>query len=85
MEPSIHLSWSFLQKKGNIAKSNFCKKFHFRCLKGPLPIPTLNASPKFIDLMENNSPIFNNPFPHCTIKIWRKKIFKTGFRKLLIL
>ena len=36
--------------------------------------------------MQNTSPLFNNPLsPHPTIKMPRMKIFKTSFRKLLIL
>ena len=67
--------------------------FFFNFEKGraglpPLPPPPSNyasAIPKSIDLMQSTGPLFNNPLPHSTIKLWKIKTFKIGFRKLLIL
>ena len=50
----------------------------------PTPL-TINTFPKSIDFMQNASPLFNNLLPHSTIKLRRIKIFKAGFKKLLIL
>ena len=46
--------------------------------------PTINTPLKSRDLMQNTSPFFNNPLTHRAIKLPRIKIFKTGFRKLLV-
>ena len=47
----------------------------------PLPPAPLNLQIWF----KISAPLFNNTLPHPTIKLQRIKIFKTGFRKLLIL
>ena len=36
-------------------------------------------------MMDNTSSLFNNSLSNSTAKLWRIKIFKTGFRKLWIL
>ena len=47
--------------------------------------PLTKISPKSIDLMQNTSPFFNKLLPRPTMKLWRIKISKSGFRKLSIL
>ena len=47
---------------------------------------TIKTSPKSIDLMQNTSPLFNNPFlSPCNYVIENKDIFNIDFRKLSIL
>ena len=49
----------------------------------PTP-PTINTSPKSIDLMQNTSPVFNNPLLLPIITLRRIKTFKTiDFVKIL--
>ena len=45
------------------------------------PTPPINTSPKSLYLMEDTSPLCNNPLPHPTTELERIKIFKTNFRK----
>ena len=45
----------------------------------------LITSSKSIDLIQNTSPLFNNPLTYHTRNLQRIKIFKTGFIKLSIL
>ena len=46
--------------------------------------PTVNTSSTSIDLMQNRNPFFNNSLLRHSIKLWKIKIFRTGFRKLWI-
>ena len=62
-----------------------CPKKYQLLVRLILLLPTFNTSPKSIDPMQNTSPFFNNPLPHPTIKLWRIKTFKTGFKRLSIL
>ena len=70
-------------------KVNVCSRKQFSqnyfLLWWILLLPTINTSLKSIDLMQNTSPLFNNPLLHPTIKLRRIMTFKTGFRKLSIL
>ena len=92
MEPVKHLSRSLLWKTStSYSRKQFLQKFPLRRFKGsciiptflmnPTP-PTINSSPKSLDLKQNTRLLLNNHLPHPRIKLGRIKIFKTSFRKL---
>ena len=91
-EPVKHLSRSLLWKTSTgYSRKQFLQKFPLRRFKGsciiptflmnPTP-PTINSSPKSLDLKQNTRLLLNNHLPHPRIKLGRIKIFKTSFRKL---